>query len=326
MKKIFVSGAAGFIGSNLVEKLLSTGYEVTAFDKYNSYNHWGNLEYLKEKNISNFSFISGDIRDFDLVHSSIKGCDSVIHLAALIGIPYSYLTPIAYIRTNIEGTYNVLESSKRNKIKSIIVTSTSEVYGSSQYKPMDEKHPIVSQSPYSASKTGADNLSISYFKSFDLPVKIIRPFNTFGPRQSLRAIIPSIYEQAISSKKIKVGNLDAIRDFTYVDDLINAFIKLDDCDNLYGDTVNIGTGKCYSINEIIKKIESIVGKKFEIKIDKKRLRPDKSEVDELLCDYTKATKILQWKPNITFEEGLKKYYNWIKKQKKIFNNSSNYHV
>ena len=327
MKKIFVTGASGFIGSHIVEKLLlNNNNKVIAFDKYNSFDHWGNLEHLKEKFSNNLSFIFGDVRDFDLIKSSMKGCDSVLHLAALIGIPYSYNTPLGYIKTNIEGTYNILEASKENKVKSLIVTSTSEVYGNSQYEPMDEAHPIVSQSPYSASKTSADNLSISYFRSFKLPVKIIRPFNTFGPRQSQRAIIPTIIMQAMNSNIISIGNINAKRDFTYVEDLVNAFIKLDKFKGLYGDVVNIGTGESQKITDIIKKIEKMMNIKLKIKIDKKRIRPKNSEINNLICNYAKAKKLINWKPKIKFDQGLQKYYDWLKQNKINKKNTSIYHV
>ena len=205
MKKIIVTGGCGFIGSHLVEHLTAKGYSVTAFDRYNSNNNWGFLEKSKLKN--DFRVILGDVRDFDSVKKAIKGNNIVIHLAALIGIPYSYLSPLAYIKTNVEGTYNVLESSKELKIEKTIVTSTSEVYGSALYLPIDEKHPLQPQSPYSASKIGADHLSMSYFNSFNLPITIIRPFNTYGPRQSARAVIPTISSQLISSKKVSLGNI-----------------------------------------------------------------------------------------------------------------------
>ena len=215
--KILITGGCGFIGSHLVEHMVKRGFEVTAFDRYNSNNNWGWLENSKYKN--NFNVILGDIRDYDSVKNAIKGNNIVLHLAALIGIPYSYISPLAYIKTNVEGTYNVLQSSKELEISKTVITSTSEVYGSAIYTPINEDHPLQPQSPYSASKIGADNLALSYYNSFDLPVTIIRPFNTYGPRQSARAIIPTIFSQLISSKDISLGNLSTVRDFTFVDDL-----------------------------------------------------------------------------------------------------------
>jgi NAD dependent epimerase/dehydratase len=224
MKKILITGGSGFIGSHLVEFLLKKGFHVTVFDKYNYQNNWGWLENFK--NNKNLSVFLGDIRDYDFTNKIIKKKDAVIHLAALIGIPYSYESPLAYIRTNIEGTYNVLESCKNNNIKNIIITSTSEVYGTAQQIPITENHPLSAQSPYAASKIGADQLAISFYKSFNLPITIIRPFNTFGPRQSLRAIIPTIITQLLKKKNIiKLGNLKPTRDFTYVSDTVDAFIK-----------------------------------------------------------------------------------------------------
>ena len=324
--KIFVTGAFGFIGSHLTQKLLSLGHKVIAFDKYNSFNHWGNLEELKERNYKNLSVLMGDIRDMDMLNSSIKGCDSVIHLAALIGIPYSYVTPIAYIKTNIEGTYNILEASKVNKVSSVIITSTSEVYGSAQYTPMDELHPIVSQSPYSASKTSADNLAISYFKSFNLPVKIIRPFNTYGPRQSQRAVIPSIINQGLCGNKINIGNIYSIRDFTYVDDLIGAFIKINNSKKLYGEVLNIGSGNKIKIKDIVDLVSHKLNKKFKINIQNNRIRPKHSEVNQLVCNNLKAKKIINWKPIITFDEGITRYIEWAKEKNFSKSFSKKYYV
>ena len=223
--KIFITGAAGFVGSHLTEKLIKKKYKVVAFDRYNSNNDFGWLNKIRSKNKKNF--ILGDIRDFDSVYNAMKGCKVVFHLAALIGIPYSYISPVAYLKTNVEGTYNVLEAARRLKIKNVIVTSTSEVYGSAKYLPINENHPINSQSPYAASKAAADQLAMSFYKSFNLPVKIIRPFNIYGPRQSQRAIIPTIINQTLNkSKNITLGNVKPTRDFNYVLDVVDAFIKI----------------------------------------------------------------------------------------------------
>jgi dTDP-glucose 4,6-dehydratase len=217
MKKVLVTGAGGFIGSHLTEKLIEKGYQVKAFIRYNSRNNWGWLE--ESEYINDIQIITGDIRDFDSVSDAVKGCDTVFHLAALIGIPYSYVSPQAYIRTNIDGTYNILQSARLNKVENILITSTSETYGTAQYAPIDEKHPMVGQSPYSASKIAADQLAISYYRSFNSPVKIVRPFNTFGPRQSARAIIPTVITQILSGKnELTLGNLSPTRDLTFVKD------------------------------------------------------------------------------------------------------------
>lgn len=316
MKKIIVTGGCGFIGSHLVEHLTAKGYSVTAFDRYNSNNNWGFLEKSKFKN--DFRVILGDVRDFDSVKKAIKGNNIVIHLAALIGIPYSYLSPLAYIKTNVEGTYNVLEVSKELKIEKTIVTSTSEVYGSALYLPIDEKHPLQPQSPYSASKIGADNLSMSYFNSFNLPITIIRPFNTYGPRQSARAVIPTISSQLISSKKVSLGNIDTMRDFTYVDDLCNAYEIVMKSKSFNGNIINVGSNEFISIGDLYNKIEKLLKIKKSLLIDNKRKRTKKSEVSKLLCDNSKIIQNTKWKPKITLENGLKKTLTWIKRNKGIF--------
>ena len=274
-KKILITGAFGFIGSHLAELFVRKGFEVIVFDRYNSNNNWGWLEHSKFKN--EIEVVLGDIRDYDSVSKAIEKCKVVLHLAALIGIPYSYVSPTAYYKTNVEGTLNVLEASKNLNVEQTIITSTSETYGSAQYIPIDEKHPMVAQSPYAASKIAADQLSISYYKAFNLPVKIIRPFNTYGPRQSLRAIIPTIISQSILEKKqINVGNISPSRDFLHVNDTCNAFLQIYKNKDLYGKIVNVGSGKEISIKNLIEKIISKgSSKKIEIKKDKKRVRPKK---------------------------------------------------
>jgi NAD dependent epimerase/dehydratase len=317
MKKILITGGAGFIGSNLVEFFLNKNYFVTVFDKYNSQNNWGWLESLKKN--KKLSVKLGDIRDYDLVDSLIKSNSEVIHLAALIGIPYSYESPLAYIKTNIEGTYNVLESCRKNKNKNLIITSTSEVYGSSEYEPMDESHPCKSQSPYAASKKAADELSLSYYRSFNSKIKIIRPFNTFGPRQSARAVIPNIIFQLLDKKIkcVKLGNLYPRRDYTYVSDLCEAYYKILKVD-AFGEIFNVGTGINYSIEEIYKKISKILGVEKKIKIEKIRERKSKSEVVSLISNYEKLYKYTDWRPNIKFDKGLNKTAKWIKKNINIY--------
>jgi len=297
MKKILITGATGFVGSHLAELCVKKGFEVIAFDRYNPNYNLGWLEKSKYKDDINFVF--GDIRDYDSVLKTMKGCKIVFHLAALIGIPYSYLSPQAYLKTNVEGTYNILESSKHLDIEQTIITSTSEVYGTAKYIPIDEKHPISAQSPYSASKISADQLAISYYNSFQLPIKIIRPFNVYGPRQSSRAVIPSIIIQALNNKKeIKLGNVEPTRDFTYVTDTCNAFLDILKIKNLFGNTLNVGSNNEYSIESIAKKILVKLNSKANIKKEVQRTRSIKGEVVRLVCDNSKFLKYTQWKPTL----------------------------
>ena len=317
-KKILITGAFGFIGSHLAELFVRKGYEVIAFDRYNSNNNWGWLEHSKFKN--EIEVVLGDIRDYDSVSKAIEKCKVVLHLAALIGIPYSYVSPTAYYKTNVEGTLNVLEASKNLNVEQTIITSTSETYGSAQYIPIDEKHPMVAQSPYAASKIAADQLSISYYKAFNLPVKIIRPFNTYGSRQSLRAIIPTIISQSILEKKqVNVGNISPSRDFLHVNDTCNAFLQIYKNKDLYGKIVNVGSGKEISIKNLIEKIISkSTSKKIQIKKDKKRVRPKKSEVNRLLADIKLLKAKTNWKQTISINDGLDETIKWYKKNKHFF--------
>jgi len=317
--KIIITGGCGFIGSHLVEHMVKRGFEVTAFDRYNSNNNWGWLENSKYKN--NFNVILGDIRDYDSVKNAIKGNNIVLHLAALIGIPYSYISPLAYIKTNVEGTYNVLQSAKELEISKTVITSTSEVYGSAIYTPINESHSLQPQSPYSASKIGADNLALSYFNSFDLPLTIIRPFNAYGPRQSARAIIPTIFSQLISSKKILLGNLTTVRDFTFVEDLCRAYESLLINNIFNGEIVNVGSNQDISISQLLEKIFKITNMKKKIIINKERIRKNKSEVNHLLCDNNKILSLTDWKPKISLDQGLKKTYSWIEKNKNLYKNN-----
>lgn len=315
--KILITGAAGFLGSHLTEKLVELGNDVRVLVHYDSNNNWGWLEKSKYKN--NIEFVVGDIRDYDSVFSAMQGVDEVFHLAALIGIPYSYLSPLAYIKTNIEGTYNVIQSARQLKTKNIIITSTSETYGSAQYTPIDENHPKVGQSPYSATKIGADNLALSFHKSFDLPIKIVRPFNIYGPRQSARAIIPTIAVQILNDvKSIKLGNLDAKRDLTFVKDTVMGFIEISKQDKFNGESVNIGMNEEISIKELVEKISKITNKKVEIVLDKQRVRPNKSEVDRLLCNNKKLLENSNWKPLYNMDKGLKETIDWLEGNKKLF--------
>ena len=311
MKKVLITGSGGFIGSHLVEECITRGIDVVAFLHYNSKNNWGWLEDSNIKN--NIEIVMGDIRDYDSVSKAIKGCDSVFHLAALIGIPYSYISPMAYIKTNIEGTYNVLEASKNNNIDNIIITSTSETYGSAQYIPIDEKHPMVGQSPYSASKIGSDQMAISYYKSFGLPVKIARPFNTYGPRQSARAIIPTVITQLLSGKnKIKLGSLTPTRDLNYVKDTINGFLEISKNNNFNGEIVNIGSGFEISVKDLVLLISDIMNCEIDIETDIDRIRPLKSEVERLYCDNSKILENTSWKPEYKLKAGLIETIDWLK--------------
>ena len=324
MNKVFITGACGFIGSHLSEFLVKNNYEVTAFDRYNTSSDHGHLTNSKFK--KNINFILGDIRDYDSVYKSMKGHDICLHLAALIGIPYSYESPLAYIRTNIEGTYNVLESVKNLNLDQAIITSTSETYGSLQFSPMNEKHPSVGQSPYSASKIAADNISISYHRSFNLPIKLIRPFNVYGPRQSLRAVIPTIISQLLSKNEIKLGNLNVKRDYTYVTDLCHGYEEILNNNIFYGQAINVGTNSNFSVEEIVKKIAFKLNKKnYKIIKEAKRFRPEKSEVDNLLCDNSFLINNSRWKQKVNFSDGLDKTIEWLKKYKGL-NNTDNYYV
>jgi NAD dependent epimerase/dehydratase len=263
--------------------------------------------------------IAGDIRDFDMVYEAVKNADAVFHLAALIGIPYSYISPLAYIKTNIEGTYNVLQSAKLLSTKNILITSTSETYGTAQYIPIDERHPLVGQSPYSATKIAADQIVLSYFRSFNLPVKIIRPFNTYGPRQSARAIIPTIITQLLTGqKKLKLGNLNPTRDLTYVEDTVRGFLEIYNSKSLLGEVVNIGSGKEISIGNLVKLISEIMGVEVNIVAEHERIRPPNSEVERLLCDNSKIINNTVWRTKVELKEGLLKTIEWIQKHIDIY--------
>src|SRR3990172_5839348 len=311
MKKVLITGAGGFIGSHLTENCVKLGYKVKAFVHYNSKNNWGWLENSSCK--KDIEVVSGDIRDFDSVSDAMKGCDEVFHLAALIGIPYSYVSPLAYIRTNVEGTYNVLEAARKQNLSNIIVTSTSETYGTAQYVPIDEKHPMVGQSPYSASKIGADQMAISYFRSFDLPVKIVRPFNTYGPRQSARAIIPTIISQILNGQKnLKLGNTTPTRDLTFVKDTANGFIEISKSSKLNGEITNIGLNEEISVGDLANAIAEIIGKKITIQSDEQRVRPTSSEVERLMCNNEKIKKNTLWKAKYDLKRGLTETVDWLK--------------
>ncbi|HVA99325.1 MAG TPA: NAD-dependent 4,6-dehydratase LegB [Bacteroidia bacterium] len=311
MKKILITGAGGFIGSHLTEKCVELGYQVKVLLHYNSKNNWGWLEQSAVK--KNIEVVTGDIRDYDSVSDAMKDCSEVFHLAALIGIPYSYVSPLAYIKTNVEGTYNVLESARKQQLENVIITSTSETYGTAQYVPIDEKHPLVGQSPYSASKIGADQLAISYFRSFNLPVKIVRPFNTYGPRQSARAIIPTVITQILDGKKtIKLGNITPTRDLTFVKDTANGFIEISKAEKLNGTVTNIGMQEEIAVGDLVQLISELMEKNILIETDSQRVRPDKSEVERLFCNNEKIKQTTKWKPDYTLKSGLLETINWFK--------------
>ncbi len=310
-KKVLVTGGGGFIGSHLCEMLLEVGYDVSAFIRYNSRKSCGWLEISRLKN--DIKIITGDIRDFDSVDSAVGKVDAVCHLAALIGIPYSYTTPLAYIRTNVEGTYNVLEAARRQGGKRVVHTSTSETYGTAQYTPIDEKHPVTGQSPYSATKIAADQLALSYALSFDLPVTVIRPFNTYGPRQSMRAVIPTIIAQiAAGNKVIKLGNLKPTRDLTFVTDTAKGLMRGLETDSGEGRVINLGTGKNISILDLSKKIMDLMGRSVEIMSVEERNRPVTSEVDCLLSSNALAGELLNWTPEVSLEQGLQETIEFVK--------------
>jgi len=313
---ILITGATGFIGSHLVETCVEKGFKVRAFDRYNSNNDWGWLEESKYKN--EIEVVLGDIRDYDSVSKAMHNCNSVFHLAALIGIPYSYVSPLAYIRTNVEGTYNVLEAAKNLELEEVLITSTSETYGTAKKVPISEDHPIIGQSPYAASKIAGDQLAISYYKSFNLPVKIVRPFNTYGPRQSSRAIIPSIISQLLNGcNEIEIGNLMPTRDLTYVKDTCEGFVQIHESKKLFGEIVNIGMNLEISIGDLVNLIGSIMGIEIIVKTNKKRIRPKNSEVERLLCDNSKLSKLTNWRANFNLKEGLKEVIEWMRQSNNL---------
>lgn len=324
MKKIFITGSEGFIGSHLVELLVRKKFRVKALVQYNSFNSWGWLDNLDKYILKKVDVVLGDVRDLNEMIYNTKNQDAIIHLAALIGIPYSYVSPKNYIETNCVGTLNVMQAAKINKIKKIIHTSTSEVYGTAKYVPIDENHPLNAQSPYSASKISADHIAQSFYNSFNLPVVTLRPFNTFGPRQSLRAIIPTIMGQAINEKKIKVGNLKPTRDFNFVEDIANGFYMTLKSKNkkIFGEIINLGTGYEISIKNLLDIIKKISNKNFLFKVENKRVRFSKSEVYRLKANNKKAMKLIGWKPKYSGYKGLFKAlqltYNWYIKNKEYF--------
>lgn len=313
MKKVLVTGADGFIGSHLTESLLEKGYDVKAFAFYNSFNTWGWLDTLPKDKLDQIEVFTGDIRDPNGVREAMKGVDGVFHLAALIAIPFSYHSPDSYVDTNIKGTLNVLQAARDLGTERIMVTSTSEVYGTAQYVPIDEKHPFQGQSPYSATKIGADRLAESFYRSFNLPVSIVRPFNTFGPRQSARAVIPTIISQLLAGKEeIKLGSLSPTRDFNYVKDTAAGFIAIAESDRTIGEEINIATGQEISIGDLAEEIITQINPNAKIICDEQRLRPEKSEVNRLLGSNAKIKELTDWKQQYTFAEGISETIQWMR--------------
>lgn len=313
MSKVLITGADGFIGSHLTEELVRGGHNVKAFVFYNSFNSWGWLDTLPAEILSEIEIFTGDIRDPNGVKEAMKGVDEVYHLAALIAIPFSYHSPDSYVDTNIKGTLNILQASRNLNTRRVLVTSTSEVYGTAQYVPIDESHPYQGQSPYSATKIGADRIAESFYKSFNIPLTIVRPFNTYGPRQSARAVIPTIITQLLAGKKeIKLGSLTPTRDFNYVKDTVRGFIEIAKANNTIGEEINIATQEEISIGELASELIRQINPSANITNEEERKRPKESEVNRLLGSNEKIQKLTGWKPKYTLEMGLKETIEWLK--------------
>jgi NAD dependent epimerase/dehydratase len=310
-KNVLVTGAGGFIGSHLVERLANLNNQVKCFVRYNSRNDWGLIDKLSEEIKDKLEVIPGDLKDGNFLKIIVKDVDVIFHLGAIIAIPYSYLHPKETFETNILGTLNVLTAAKENNVEKIVHTSTSEVYGTAQYVPIDEKHPLCGQSPYSASKIGADKIAESFYLSYGLPIAIIRPFNTFGPRQSSRAVIPAIITQALINDRISLGSTHPTRDFTYVTDTVDGFIKIAESTKSIGEVINTGSNYEISIRDLANKIISLIDREVRLDFDPNRIRPSKSEVDRLWADNTKAKKLIGWEPKISLDQGLKNTIKWI---------------
>jgi NAD dependent epimerase/dehydratase len=317
-KKVIVTGSEGFIGSHLTERLVELGAEVTAFVLYNSFNSYGWLDTFKKEIKDSIKIFIGDIRDETSVRKALKDQDIIFHLAALIAIPYSYYAPRSYFETNALGTLNIMQSAREFDCTKIIHTSTSEVYGTAIYTPIDENHPLQAQSPYSASKISADKIAESYYRSFNIPVAVIRPFNTYGPRQSARAVIPTIVSQALTGNEINLGDISTVRDMNYIKDTVQGFIKIAQSDESMGEVINVGSGSGLTIKEIADTVIKLLNKNIKIKLDRRRLRPKKSEVELLICDYSKAERLINWIPEVNLEKGLLETINWIKDNLKYF--------
>ncbi|HSI43296.1 MAG TPA: NAD-dependent 4,6-dehydratase LegB [Methylotenera sp.] len=313
---VLVTGADGFIGSHLVEMLVSRGAKVKALSLYNSFNDWGWLE--NTSCLDQIEVVCGDVRDPNFCREITKDIDVVFHLAALIAIPYSYVAPDSYVATNITGTLNMLQAARDAGVKRFLHTSTSEVYGTARYVPINEEHPLQAQSPYSATKIGADALAMSYFYTFGMPLTVVRPFNTYGPRQSARAVIPTIITQILTGKKsIKLGSLHPTRDFNYVEDTCRGFIGLAECEEAIGKTINIGSNKEISVGDLVKLIAEIAGPDVTIETDDQRLRPEQSEVERLWCDNSKINGLFGFEPQVGLREGLTRTIEWLKQPENL---------
>jgi len=312
-EKVLVTGSDGFIGSHLVEMLLKEGFDVRAFVYYNSFNSWGWLDTFPQEKLKAIEIVAGDVRDPNGMRSAVKGIDTVYHLAALIGIPFSYHSPDSYIDTNIKGTLNVLQAARDENASKVIVTSTSEVYGTARYVPIDEVHPFQGQSPYSASKIGADRIAEAFYRSFGLPVIIARPFNTYGPRQSARAIIPTIITQLLAGKKeIRLGSLHPTRDLNYVTDTCAGFLAISRCEKAIGREINIGSGREISMSDLAAMIISLIDAQARVVSDDGRIRPKDSEVERLLCNKDLITQLTGWEPETSLEEGISRTVEWFR--------------
>lgn len=311
--KVTVTGAAGFIGSHLTERLVRDGAKVRALVHYNSRNDWGLLERLPKDILAEIEVFTGDVQDPFSVKKAITGSDVVFHLASLIAIPYSYIAPQSYVTTNVMGTLNVMQACLEEGVSKVVHTSTSETYGTAQYVPIDEKHPMQGQSPYSASKIGADKIAESYHLSFGLPVGTIRPFNTYGPRQSARAVIPTIISQVLKGAQLKLGSLSPTRDLNFVSDTVDGFLKVASSEKSVGQVINIGSGYEISVGDLANKIIKIIGKNVNIVTEGQRVRPENSEVERLLADNSKARELLEWEPRVTLDEGLRLTVEWLEK-------------
>lgn len=311
-KKVLVTGAGGFIGSHLVEKLVELGSEVRCFIRYTSRDNWGCLDFLPTRIKHSIEIFRGNLLNPESVRNAMKGIDRVFHLGCSIAIPYSYVHPREAIDVNVIGTYNVLESAKNEEVEKVIHTSSSEVYGTAQYVPIDEKHPLQAQSPYSASKIGADKIAESFYLSYNLPVTTIRPFNTYGPRQSARAVVPTIITQALAGDSVYLGSIHPTRDFTYVEDTVEGMIKIGESKpEAIGQVINIGSGKEINIGDLADMIVKIIGADAKVIFDATRIRPEQSEVERLCAEITKAKQILKWQPKTSLKEGLKKTIEWF---------------
>jgi NAD dependent epimerase/dehydratase len=312
MSKVLITGAGGFIGSHLVERLVRDGADARAYVHYNSRNDWGMLELVEPALRDRIEIVTGDIQDPFSVRAAMRGVDTVYHLSSLIAIPYSYVAPQSYVTVNVQGATNVLQAARDEGVRRVIHTSTSECYGTARYVPIDEAHPLQGQSPYAASKIGADMIAESYFRSFELPVTIVRPFNTFGPRQSPRAVIPTIILQALRGDSIKLGSLRPTRDMNYVDNTVDGMIAAASRDAAVGQVVNIGSGREISIGDLAQLIIGLTGSSSRVLEDAERLRPAASEVERLLCDNGKARRMLDWTPRVDLEEGLRRSIEWYR--------------